>query len=110
VEERLGTLAWSIVSDVHSRLETEVSDEPQLLTEATRLASLNLILKKRFPHGELDINDDEILLSSFSFEGNRSGISKSVVLKLITQIIDSTTFIPEKKIQKRMEKCINRFI
>jgi len=91
VEERLGTLAWSIVSDVHSRLESEVSDEPRLLTEATRLASLNLVLKCRV---------DEFLLQNLSFEGDRAGISKRNVRDLAMRIGDSKSSIPETKIQK----------
>jgi len=90
MEERLGLLAWSIVSDVHSRLEAEVSDEPRLLTEATRLASLNLVLKCRV---------DEFLLQNLSFEGDRAGVSKKHVLDLALQIDDSPSLLPETQIQ-----------
>ena len=100
MEERLGNIAWSIVSDVHSHLETQVSDEPRLLIEATRLTALNLVLNNRFSSGELDLVKDEILLNSFSFEGNRVGVSKRDVLDLVKRAEDTTSMIPNAKIQK----------
>ena len=91
MEERLGSLAWSIVSDVHSQLEPEVSDEPRLLNEATRLASLNLVLNCK-------VND--FTFQNLSFEGDRAGLSKKNVLDLAMRIGDSKSLLPETQIQE----------
>lgn len=100
MEERLGALAWSIVSDIHSRLESEVMNEPRLLTEATRLASLNHVLKNRFSCEELGLKQDEFLFQNLSFDGARAGISKRNVHDLAMQIVDSSSLLPEMKIMK----------
>ncbi|TFH05119.1 MAG: hypothetical protein E4H14_13390, partial [Candidatus Thorarchaeota archaeon] len=100
LEERLGTLAWSIVSDIHSRLKSEVSDEPRLLTEATRITSLNLVLKCRFSYEKLGLDENEYLFRNLSFEGTRAGISKKNTHDLAMRIGDSTSLLPETKIQK----------
>ncbi|MHA1862392.1 MAG: Eco57I restriction-modification methylase domain-containing protein, partial [Candidatus Thorarchaeota archaeon] len=100
MEEQLGAIAWSIISDVHSLLETQVSDEPRLLIEATRLAALNLVLKSRFSPEVLNLENDELLLNCFSFEGDRVGVSKREVLDLFKRTVDTTSLIPNAKIQK----------
>ncbi|MGY5860389.1 MAG: N-6 DNA methylase [Candidatus Thorarchaeota archaeon] len=99
MEERLGTLAWSIVSDVHSRLESEVTDEPRLLTEVTRLASLNQVLECRFSSEELGLGKDRPPLQNLSFEGDRVGVSKRRVLDSVMRSSDATS-IPEATIKK----------
>ena len=100
MEEQLGAIAWSIISDVHSYLETQVSDDPRLLIDATRLTALNLVLKSRFSSEGLGLEKDEILLNSLSFEGERVGVSKRDVLNLMTHAEDITSMIPNAKIQK----------
>jgi len=90
--EKLGLLAWSIISDVHSHIKSQASDEPRLLTEATRLAALNMTLSCRFSH-------DDYFLNALSFEGDRLGVSKKRVIELVNQ---STVqlLIPEEKVRK----------
>ena len=107
MEERLGTLAWSIVSDVHSRIETQVSDEPHLLTEVVRLTALNLVLKSKFSQEKIGLEKDEILLQSFSFEGENAGISKRDVLVLTKQTVDTISLIHKTRIQ---ELSLNDFV
>ena len=55
--EQLGAIAWSIISDVHSWLEPQVSDESRLLIEATRLSAMNLVLKSRFSPEKLKLEN-----------------------------------------------------
>ncbi|MCK4566316.1 MAG: hypothetical protein KAU48_03310, partial [Candidatus Thorarchaeota archaeon] len=100
MEERLGAIAWSIVSDVHSYLETQVSDDPRLLIDATRLTALNLVLKSRLSSEELGLEKDEVLLNSLSFEGERVGVSRRDVLDLVKEAEDTTSTIPNEEIQK----------
>jgi len=90
--EKLGLLAWSIISDVHSHIKSQASDEPRLLTEATRLAALNMTLSCRFSH-------DDYFLNALSFEGDRLGVSKKRIIELVNQ---STVqlLIPEEKVRK----------
>ena len=98
MEERLGTLAWSIVSDIHSRIETQVSDEPRLLTEVTRLAALNLVLMNRFSSEKLDLGKEELLLDCLSFEGTRNNVPKTDVFDLVTEMLDTTSLPNQTKI------------
>lgn len=107
MEERLGAIAWSIISDVHSYLETQVSDDPRLLIDATRLAALNIVLKSRFSSEELGLEEDEILLNNLSFEGLRVGVSRRDVLDFVKQAEDTTTIIPNEEIQ---EFSLNDFV
>ncbi len=100
MEERLGAIAWSIISDVHSYLETQVADNPRLLIDATRLTALNLVLKSRFSSEELGLEKDEILLNNLSFEGERVGVSRRDALDLVKQAEGTTSLIPIAKIQK----------
>lgn len=107
MEVRLGTLAWSIVSDVHSRIETQVPDDPRLLIDATRLTALNLVLKSRFSSEELGLEKDEILFNNLSFEGHRVGVSRRNVVDLVKRAEDTTSMIPKKKIQ---DLSLNDFV
>ncbi|MCK5264244.1 MAG: N-6 DNA methylase [Candidatus Thorarchaeota archaeon] len=107
MEERLGAIAWSIISDVHSFLETQVSDEPRILTEAVRLTALNIVLKSRFSQGKIGLGKDQILFQSFSFEGDSAGISKSDVLDLTKQTVDTISLGHKTKIQ---ELSLNDFV
>ncbi|TFG31294.1 hypothetical protein EU528_06595 [Candidatus Thorarchaeota archaeon] len=98
MEEQLGSLAWSIVGDVYSHIENQVTDEPRLLTEATRLAALNLVFASRYSSDVLGLNNNSISLESLSFEGFRFGVQRKSVHNLVRQALDSSTLIPEKKI------------
>ncbi len=81
MEERLGTLAWSMVSDVHSQLENEVSDT-RLLIEATRLSVLNQVLSTR-------LSEDGLILTCLSFEGENSRTPKQEVHEIVSRTIDA---------------------
>ncbi|MGY5873662.1 MAG: N-6 DNA methylase [Candidatus Thorarchaeota archaeon] len=101
MEERLGTLAWSIVSDVHSQLENQDSEEPRRLIEATRLSALNLVLNARYSSEELGFSDDDgFLLRSLSFEGGRNNVSERYVIDLVAQALDTQSMIDEQKVEK----------
>lgn len=78
VEEQLGSLAWSIIRDIHRYIQDQTSDEPRLLTEATRLAALNLTLGSRFSF-------DDYFFRFLSFEGNRLEVSKKRVQDLVKE-------------------------
>ena len=92
MEEQLGSLAWSIISDVHSHIKSQTSDEPRLLTEATRLAALNMTLRSR-------LSLDDYFLNALSFEGDRLGVSKKRVHDLVKQSTVQS-LVPEDKLQR----------
>jgi len=100
VEERLGMFAWSIISDIHSRIEFQDFDNPRLLTEITRLAALNLILSSRFSHIYGDLKSDEILLKCLSYEANHLGASERRVHEHVKQTIAMASMVPTEEIQK----------
>ncbi|MGY5880385.1 MAG: N-6 DNA methylase [Candidatus Thorarchaeota archaeon] len=99
MEERLGTLAWSIVSDIHSRIESQEFDNPRLLTEITRLAALNLVLNSRFSHGIGELNSDDLLLRYLSIEGARLGVSERRIHEHVKQTLEFGSLPTTEKIQ-----------
>ena len=68
MEEDLGSLAWSIISAIHNQIKQQAEDEPRLLTEATRLISLNSVLNCRFSPDLIGLKGSEFFLESLSTE------------------------------------------
>jgi len=107
VEEDLGSHAWSIINYVHSQIKKQEDDEPRLLTEVSRLVSLNLILNSRFTPGFLGLKGAEFLLDTLSFEGTQHDVSKKRVRTLVNS--SSNIELPiESEILQKMD--LNDFV
>ncbi|TFG31226.1 hypothetical protein EU527_12905 [Candidatus Thorarchaeota archaeon] len=107
LEERLGSLAWSIVSRIHSHISFEKYEQTRFAIEVARLTALNLLLKHRFRPEFLRINDDQILFRHLSFEGERFGLSHSEVRDEVHCALDSYSLDSEKRIR---QLSLNDFI
>ncbi|TFG30919.1 hypothetical protein EU527_13720 [Candidatus Thorarchaeota archaeon] len=107
MEQQLGSLAWSLVSDIHGCISVERYKQKRFAIEVTRLAALNLLLKSRFESEYLGVDNNELLLNHLSFEGERAGFNSSEVNNEVYSVLDSYMFESMKKI-RRMD--IHEFI
>ncbi len=92
MEERLNSLAWTILSDVHAQAVDESSHESRLLIEAVRLAALNRVVLSRFDGEYLGLDKNRLLLSALSYGSQKRNVSKRVVGELVRAIIDDARF------------------
>lgn len=89
MEEKLGALAWSIVSDVHDQIEYEEHQQTGFYTEVIRLTALNLLIKCRFDPSFLKTNENQIFLKHLSFEGENTNLEPFRVHNEVCRILDS---------------------
>jgi len=92
LEERLSSLAWTILSDVHAHATNDSPHESRLLVEAARLAALNIVVTSRFGYHYLDLDKDRLLFSALSYESQRRSVSKREVGELVRAIIEDSKF------------------
>ena len=107
METDLGSLAWSIISDIHSQVKEQTADDSRILTEVARLTALNLVLNSRFSPDFTELNEEEFNLDSLSFEGSQMEVSKKQVLALVKD--SSDTELPIKK-ETLLKLDINDFV
>ena len=100
MQEKLGQLAWSIISDVHSQIERHNTSEPRLLTEVSRLTALNLILNSRLSPDTIGLKGKDFFLNSLSYEGTQFEVSKKHVLALVKDSSNIVSTRYNEKIQK----------
>jgi hypothetical protein len=88
LEEQLNSLAWSILSDLHTHAANEFPHESKLLIDAVRLAALNLLAVSRFSYEYLDLEEGHLLFSSLSYGTQLAGVSAKEVGELAKAIVD----------------------
>lgn len=100
MEARLGSIAWSIISDIHDATKNESPDRLRTNIEITRLAALNLIVKYRFSPEYLNLDTSDLYFTHISFESERSGIKSSNIQDAIHRIVESFSLHYAEKIRR----------